>query len=221
VLPEDGYSKYMYLGQLSIGTQAVRYFEKGIAIMEKELSLNDDAELRRQISSALCSLTEMYMTDLWCVDAVVKLTTGVSDEQDAESRCEAYCNRAIQLDPTNAETLQTLASVRISQSRPDEAIKLLHDAINLNSEAEFGMKITLARMLLELRQWESAHAVLDGLMKMDDACMDVWYLFGWYYHLLGEEADASERIELWMEAREALLMVMKVPSFLLFSNYGM
>ncbi len=77
MLPEDGYSKYMYLGQLSIGTQAVHYFEKGIAIMEKELSLNDDVELRRQISSALCSLTEMYMTDLWWVDALVKLTTGI------------------------------------------------------------------------------------------------------------------------------------------------
>jgi len=70
VLPDDGYSKYMYLGQLCVGVDAVKRFERGIGIMEKELErMTQETEesmiMRRQISSALCSLTEMYMTDLW------------------------------------------------------------------------------------------------------------------------------------------------------------
>ena len=46
----------------------------------------------------------------------------------AESNCEELLRSAIQVDPENTEALQTLASVRMSQQRPDEAKKILEKA---------------------------------------------------------------------------------------------
>lgn len=49
-------------------------------------------------------------------------------EEDAEQRCEAYLQEAQHLDPTDSEVYQTLASVRLSQQRDQEAIQMLHRA---------------------------------------------------------------------------------------------
>lgn len=46
----------------------------------------------------------------------------------AESNCEELLKSALQVDPENTEALQTLASVRMSQQRPDEAKELLEKA---------------------------------------------------------------------------------------------
>jgi Tetratricopeptide repeat len=46
----------------------------------------------------------------------------------AESNCEELLKAALQVDPENTEALQTLASVRMSQQRPDEAKEILQKA---------------------------------------------------------------------------------------------
>jgi hypothetical protein len=46
----------------------------------------------------------------------------------AESNCEELLKAALQVDPENTEALQALASVRMSQQRPDEAKKILEKA---------------------------------------------------------------------------------------------
>jgi hypothetical protein len=46
----------------------------------------------------------------------------------AESNCDELLKSALQVDPENTEALQTLASVRMSQQRPDEAKELLEKA---------------------------------------------------------------------------------------------
>lgn len=44
-----------------------------------------------------------------------------SFEPNAESQCEAYLAQAVQIEPVTPEVYQTLASVRLSQQRVDEA----------------------------------------------------------------------------------------------------
>ena len=51
-----------------------------------------------------------------------------SDDPAAEKTCEDLLNLALQTDPGNTEALQALASVRMSQSRPDDAKVCLEQA---------------------------------------------------------------------------------------------
>lgn len=69
--PGEGYEKFLYLGQLSEGREALEYYGKGVEILEgllKEVEGQGDDEekiIRRKLSEALCSMTEIYMTDCW------------------------------------------------------------------------------------------------------------------------------------------------------------
>lgn len=60
----------MYLGQLSVEKEAIDNFQKGVDLMVKErnnLAANSEEAqtLASKISSALCSMTEIYLTDCW------------------------------------------------------------------------------------------------------------------------------------------------------------
>jgi hypothetical protein len=53
---------------------------------------------------------------------------GHSFDPAAENACEGLLNAALQTDPGNAEALQSLASVRMSQQRPEDAKTCLEQA---------------------------------------------------------------------------------------------
>ena len=60
------------MGQLSDGLESISNFQNGVNIMLAEYtssSSNDDESdkqnLKRKISNALCSMTEIYLTDCW------------------------------------------------------------------------------------------------------------------------------------------------------------
>ena len=57
----------------------------------------------------------------------------------AENTCEALLARALNVSPGNAEALQALASVRMSQSRPDDAKALLEQSWSSWKELDAGM----------------------------------------------------------------------------------
>ncbi len=93
--PDKGHAKYLYIGQMMEGEEAIKYITKGIEIMtcnygagqvggafhvagsdgaclgtssdgagqEGGASMTD--EERDELSSAYCSLAEVYLTDVW------------------------------------------------------------------------------------------------------------------------------------------------------------
>ncbi|KAJ1959593.1 hypothetical protein IWQ62_004546 [Dispira parvispora] len=202
--PEDGYSKYMYLGQMFTGMDAVRYFEKGVTLMSRELEESghnqhngvseerpDPAALKSQLATALCSMAEIYLTDC-CF------------EPQAEANCEQYLTQATGMAPENPEVYQLLASVRLSQQRTSEAKDALLKSLALWQNKgvtdpdypSYDVRIGTTKLLLELGLFDEALRILGELQKEDDQTVDLWYLYGWTYYCMAEDQAEVEGSQL-------------------------
>ncbi|KAI8082992.1 uncharacterized protein BX664DRAFT_301533 [Halteromyces radiatus] len=208
--PDTGYSKYMYLGQLSVEMEAIGAFQKGVDLMMMEYQQQQQEEetaqlLADKIASALCSMTEIYLTDC-CF------------EPDAEQKCETYLQQAQQVNPNNAEVYQLLASVRLSQQRNEEAAKILEESIGFWIEKEVGdpsipnydARLGLVKLLLEVGMIPQAFTVLERLQKENDQVVDLWYLYGWTYYCMGEDTSGDDRLTHWEDARDCLELALKL-----------
>ncbi|OMJ20310.1 UPF0661 TPR repeat-containing protein [Smittium culicis] len=224
VEPDVGYEKYLYLGQMSVEHESIKNYEKGIllitALLENtpNLTESEQLDLKRKISEAYISMTEIYLSDL-CFEA------------DAELRCENYLKLGELADPTCAEIYQTLASVRMSQNRVDEAKEALNKSISIWKGLETGNplipsyenRLSLTRLLIECDLLEDALVLLESLQKEDDMSVDLFYLYGFVYYLQGEKSasieagnnnfDDEDRHELWIESAECLQKALKIISF--------
>lgn len=195
--------KFLWLAQLCDegGKASVQWFERGITALQAEIAnlersgvegMDDEVvamarlEKKRQLANALCGIAEIYMTDL-------------SWEADAEARCESLITAAVGVeDETSPEVLQTLASVRLSQERLDDAQAALRRSLaawqDLDPEdpavPEFAARISLARLLMEAEMELEASEVLNRLVQEDDQSVEAWYLGGWCQYLLAEHEKA-------------------------------
>ncbi len=184
-----GAEKFLWLAQLSKegGHDSVAWFQKGATILRNAIPALGDGEAgmhnRTQLAAVLCSISEVYMTDL-------------SWEEDAETKCESHIAEALLIAPHWPDPLQTLASIRISQNRIGEAKKALIDSIELWKDLppenpgvtpDFPTRISLARLLMEVEAEEEALDVVKRLVQEDDQSVEAWYLGGWCLYLIGEK----------------------------------
>jgi hypothetical protein len=67
--PNEGHGKFLSLAQLSAGLEAVQFYERGLFILSNLINQTSDKAqlplLKQQYSAALCSLTEIFLTDCW------------------------------------------------------------------------------------------------------------------------------------------------------------
>ncbi|KAH7130768.1 TPR domain-containing protein [Dendryphion nanum] len=199
----DGAEKFLWLAQVNEegGAESVRWFDKGVEVLKREigelegkLKKTEAAEAleekKAKIANALCGIAEIYMTDL-------------SWEEDAEARCEAAVTEALLVAPNSPEPLQTLASIRISQLRVDDAKAALLRSLGLWKDLEpndpsipdYSTRISLSRLLMEAEIEEEAIEVLERLVGENDSSVEAWYLGGWCLHLLAEKQKAGEQTE--------------------------
>jgi len=194
-----GAEKFLWLAQLSEqgGQDSVEWFEKGavslriqIQVIQQLLDqrkIGKEAEAlleekRRKLAGALCAVVEVYMTDL-------------SWEEDAEQKCEALVTEATMVAPKFAEPWQTLANVRISQERMEDARAALKRSLDLWRDLppedtvvpDFPTRVSLARLLMEAGMDVDAIEVLERLVGEDDTSVEVWYLGGWGLYITGEK----------------------------------
>lgn len=198
----DGAEKFLWMAQLNEegGAESVRWFQKGIEVLKRELGELEGRlvrkkeveelleEKRQKIANSLCGIAEVYMTDL-------------SWEEDAEARCDAAVTEALLVAPNNPEPLQTLASVRISQLRHDDAKSALTKSIELWKDLDpddpmvpdYSTRISLSRLLMETEMEDEAIEVLERLVGENDGSVEAWYLGGWCLHLLaGKQKTKGE-----------------------------
>ncbi|KAF2266946.1 TPR-like protein [Lojkania enalia] len=199
----DGAEKFLWLAQLCEegGAESVKWFEKGVNVLKREIGELEGKlkkpeitealdEKKFKLANALCGIVEVFMTDL-------------SWEQDAEARCEAAVTEALLVAPNNPESLQTLASIRISQLRVDDAKAALSRSMSLWKELDpddpkvpdFSTRISLSRLLMEAEMEDDAIEVLERLVEENDGSVEAWYLGGWCLHLLGEKQKTAEQTE--------------------------
>ena len=208
------------LAQLSNGSDALCLYERAIAIYKQESMQNatgEDSQLSEQLSSALCAIAELYMTDL-CFD------------ERAEELCEQYVQEALKVMPYNPECYQTLASLRLSQMRMDDASKVLCDGCRLwvpskvfsqcmnpneveddlevaddgdlenaddmmqvddDDELEampsYPSRLTLSKLLIECGLLSLALVVLETLHQENDEIYEVWYLMSTIHWMQGSQ----------------------------------
>ncbi|KAK5651753.1 hypothetical protein OQA88_11715 [Cercophora sp. LCS_1] len=226
-LPEDlggGPEKFLWLAQLSEdgGRDSVSWFERGAAALRTQIQTLTDkldslpltrdqqeatiTEKRRKLAETLCAVAEVYMTDL-------------SWEEDAEQRCESLITEATMLAPELPDTWQTVANVRISQTRVDEAKEALKRSLGLWSDLApedpavppFPTRVSLVRLLIEVGMEESAIKVAERLIDEDDQSIEVWYLGGYGRYIMGEKLKESQPSDgekwqgTWRSARKWLM----------------
>ena len=154
-------SAHLYLAQLSDDPHAaLQHYQAAVDILNGQLkgkeratdplgTDDDEKELRQSIVRALIGMVEIWMDpsyDLWYVSSLAVRWTKLTQCRDsfdpaAEKTCEDLLNSALQTDPGNTEALQALASVRLSQQRPDDAKACLEQAWTQWKDLEPGMLI--------------------------------------------------------------------------------
>jgi tetratricopeptide (TPR) repeat protein len=149
----------------------------------------DEAELKTSIVRALVGQVEIWMDPSY----------DLCFEPEAPKTCEDLLMSALETDPGNPEALQALASVRMSQQRPEDAKQCLEEAWsvlkNLDSDdpklPAIPTRLALVKLFLELALYTPALVVLHGIMSSDDQEVEAWYLEGWCFYLMAEQAQEN------------------------------
>ncbi|KAJ2914070.1 hypothetical protein MD484_g6335, partial [Candolleomyces efflorescens] len=194
-------SAYLYLAQLSEDDPrtALDYYKSAVILLMGQLKgkekaadgtgSDDELEIKSNIVRALVGQVEIWMDPQY----------DLCFEPEAEKTCEDLLNLALQTDPNNPEALQTFASVKMSQQKPEDAKQCLEQAWSVWKDCEpddpklppIPTRLNLVKLFIELALYTPALLVLHGIMSSDDQDVEAWYLEGWCFYLMSEQAKES------------------------------
>ncbi|KAI0239735.1 putative RNA-directed DNA polymerase from transposon BS [Lamellibrachia satsuma] len=214
--PESGYSKYMNMGQLMGGAEAIKCFSRGLELMLNEQQQQTqehisaffntcDAKTKppvtdRDVSNAHCSMAEIYLTDACFAE-------------DAEERCRHHLEEAVKKDGDNPEAYHLLASFFLSKEEPESAKEVIEKGVSLwlpqmkevvkpdgaavdpveVCAVSYPVRINATKILIELEEYDQASEVLELLLDEEDEVIEVWYLLGWLNYLQGQDCYTNAR----------------------------
>ncbi|KAL9651646.1 hypothetical protein ABK040_001591 [Willaertia magna] len=204
------FPSYMYLGQVSQGKTSVDYFSKGLILIEEAVKNQNNnqqipiEELQKLYIQGLCSICELYMTDL-CFEP--------NAEQECE-RCVELAKNMYQTTPLeqwDIHLLQTLSHLRMCQNKPEEgkvmmqvvAKNIIDEGNRLKEEQtgysemlnNYDFKLSTSKNLIELQMYQEAKEILEQLKENFDEVVDLWYLLGICHDCLGKTEIGIQCIE--------------------------
>ncbi|KAJ3714273.1 hypothetical protein C8R42DRAFT_683598 [Lentinula raphanica] len=194
-------SAHLYLAQISVEDPrlALQHYQAAVELLLAQLKgkertgdqvFNDDEiEVKSNIVRALIGQVEIWMDPSY----------DLCFEPQAEKTCEELLETALKVDPNNAEALQSLASVRMSQQRPEDAKVCLEQSWSSWKDLDLDdpkvppipARLGLVKLFLELSLYTPALLVLHGVMTADDEEVEAWYLEGWCYFMMAEQAHEN------------------------------
>lgn len=130
LIPRSSFERLLTLGQLHEGKESLKYYQYGQQVLQELLqgtsknnsTFKKQKEYRKEImltaSNVLCSIGDLYLTDL-------------CDEPDAEKQCEYFFTEAIDICDTNCEAYRAMANFRLIQGRTNQAKKIILDSYKL------------------------------------------------------------------------------------------
>ena len=208
--PDTGAGKYVLLGHLEHGHAAVEAFERGLALLMRELREAEEGaadggqagregrarvtEAKKRIAAVLMAIAKVYLTDCF-------------QDVGAAAVCERLLDRALLFDSESPESCQALADLRLSQGRKGEVLALVRRTVDLCEALPDGLvpsydfRAVTARLLVELSEYPEAERILEGLAAEDALDTEVWYLLGLSRMLLGKPAECRAALE---EAKQLL-----------------
>lgn len=209
---ELGTEKFFYLGQIIGGIDGIKYVDVGLTKLADQLNLIQEDQGERDF--LLVQLAKLYPTKELLISYLIKKLnqgifakieiwmTDLCMEPEAEQQCDDLINHSLLLDPENPEALSLLASIRISQQRPEEAKESLLKSWTLfqakksaleesanklqeNNEDAFdvGMEyveliqplLTLARFAIELESYDLAISITSNTQDVNEDILDAYY----------------------------------------------
>ncbi|WWC63992.1 uncharacterized protein I303_106598 [Kwoniella dejecticola CBS 10117] len=196
--PPSHPSPYLYLAQSASEPQeALGYYSTATAMIEKRIAEQDrkgkgrqanDGEEEEEIDeerqmavTALVAMIEIWMSDL-CM------------EEAAEKNCDDLIQRALSISSNDPEVKLSLASIRMSQSRFDDAKQVVISLYNdLEGREPFDpilpalpVRLALSRLLLEHNQHLEALDIISTVREEDTLNIEGAYLEGWAFYLRAE-----------------------------------
>ncbi|WWC73063.1 uncharacterized protein I206_107028 [Kwoniella pini CBS 10737] len=189
-------SPYLYLAQsASEPREALGYYSTATAMIEKRIAEQDRKgkgkqeddeqeeinEEKQMAVTALVAMIEIWMSDL-CM------------EEAAEKNCDDLIQRALSISPNDPEVKLSLASIRMSQSRFEDAKQVIISLYNdLEGREPFDpilpalpVRLALSRLLLEHSFHLEALDILSTVREEDSLNIEGAYLEGWALYLRAE-----------------------------------
>lgn len=222
--PNSGFEKYAYLSQLLGPTEeALMLARRGIdmiqaEISQLEISVNTNAErlseLRQFLGSAHCSVAEIGLAIIEDSNDPAVAATMDGEVENAITAALATSEPGSQ---SELEASLTLANLRLSQGRKDEARTAMTRVMNgmsnalqvlsfddvsehiageaLESLPPIDIRIAIAKQLIETDMFQHALTILSSIVCESDFNVEVWYMIAVAHWKLGNVDDARNALD--------------------------